>query len=65
MDPKLLELLISKYEDRKKQLIEFLCDGGAKDFAEYRSVCGEIRGLSAAQSETQDFVRRLKELDDE
>lgn len=65
MDDQLLSLLVSKYEDRKKHLIEFLCEGGAKDFAEYKSLCGEIRGLSVAQEETKDLVRKLKELDDE
>ena len=65
MDDQLLALLVSKYEDRKKHLIEFLYDGGAKDYAEYKSLCGEIRGLSVAQEETKDLVRKLKELDDE
>lgn len=65
MDEQLLELLVSKFEDRKKQLIEFLCEGGVKDYAEYKNLCGEIRGLSAAQVETKDLVRRYKELDDE
>ncbi len=65
MDDKLLELLASKLEDRKKQLSEFLCDGGAKEYAEYKSLCGEIRGLATAQMEIKDLVRKLKELDDE
>ena len=60
-----MELLVSKYEDRKQHLIEFLCNGGVKDFAEYKSLCGEIRGLSAAQEEIKDLVRKLKELDDD
>ena len=65
MDDQILALLTSKYEDRKKTLIEFLCDGAAKDFADYKNLCGEIRGLSVAQEETKDLVRKLKELDDE
>ena len=65
MDDQILALLISKYEDRKKILIEFLCDGAAKDYAEYKNLCGEIRGLSVAQEETKDLVRKLKELDND
>ena len=65
MDDQLLALLVSKYEDRKKHLIEFLCDGGAKDFAEYKNLCGEIRGLSVAQEEIKDLVRKMKELDND
>lgn len=60
-----MELLASKLEERKKQLSEFLCDGGAKEYAEYRALCGEFRGLATAQMEIKDLVRRLKELDDE
>lgn len=62
---KYLELLSSKLEDRKQRLNEFLCNGGVNDYAEYKSLCGEIRGLAAAQMEIQDLVRKLKELDDE
>lgn len=65
MDEKYLELISSKLEDRKRQLSEFLCDGGAKEYPEYKSLCGEIRGLTAAQMEIKDLVRKLKELDDE
>lgn len=65
MDDQLLTLLVSKFEDRKKTLIEFLCDGAAKDYAEYKNLCGEIRGLSVAQEETKDLVRKLKELDND
>ena len=65
MDDQIFALLISKYEDRKKTLIEFLCDGAAKDYAEYKNLCGEIRGLSVAQEETKDLVRKLKELDND
>lgn len=62
---KYLELLTSKLEERKQRLNEFLCGGGAPDFAEYKSLCGEIRGLTSAQMEIEDLVRKLKELDDE
>jgi hypothetical protein len=36
-----------------------------KDFAEYKNLCGEIRGLATAQMEIKDLVRKLKESDDE
>ena len=65
MDDKVLELLASKLEDRKRQLSEFLCEAGAKSFDEYKSLCGEIRGLATAQMEIKDLVRKLKELDNE
>jgi len=65
LEDQYLALLASRLEDRKKTLIEFLCDGAAKDYAAYKDLCGEIRGLSAAQAEVKDLVRKFKELDDE
>lgn len=58
-------LITSKIEERRQQLIESLMDGAVKDFAEYRYLCGTIRGLGFAQSEVEDLVRRLREIEDE
>ena len=65
MDDKILELLVSKLEDRKKQLSVCLCDGVVKDYAEYKNLCGEIRGLSLAHSFITDLVRTMEQNDDE
>lgn len=65
MDRKALNYVNSKLEDRRKELLEFLGEGGAKDYAHYKEVCGVIRGLQTAQSELGDLVRKLKEFDDE
>jgi hypothetical protein len=44
---------------------ETACSGGvAKDFAEYRNICGVIQGLSLAESIVKDLVQKL-EHDDE
>lgn len=65
MEQQILLRLASKIEERHQQLIESLADGSPKDFAEYRYLCGTIRGLAFAQSEIQDLVRRIKEYNDE
>lgn len=65
MEDRILMHLTSKIEERREQLIQALTDGSAKEYAEYRYMCGTIRGLSYAQSEIQDLVRRMKEIDDE
>ena len=65
MDRKALSYVSSKLEDRRKELLEFLGEGGAKDFAHYKEVCGVIRGLQTAQSELGDLVRKIKEFEDE
>lgn len=65
MDDRILAHISANIEERRNQLIETLADGNARDFAEYRYLCGTIRGLNFAQIEIQDLVRRLKEIDDE
>ena len=66
MDEKILEYVRTKLEERKDTLVQYLCGGAAKDYAHYKDVCGEIRGLSVAQSEISDLVRKIiKEPEDE
>lgn len=42
----------------------FLASGRVADYAEYRHVCGVIRGLNTAEQIIKDLVQRL-EKDDE
>ena len=65
MDRKALNYVNSKLEERRKELLEFLGEGGAKDYAHYKEVCGVIRGLQTAQAELGDLVRKIKEFEDE
>lgn len=65
MEDRVLSHLLSKITERMDQLTESLADGNAKDFAEYRYLCGTIRGLGHAQSEIKDLVRRIREINDE
>jgi hypothetical protein len=60
-----MELLQKKLEDRKQFIVESVGSGAAKDYAEYRDLCGVIRGLTTAQQEIEDLVRKLKDDDDE
>lgn len=65
MDGKILEHLNSKLEERRRDLVEFLGDGGAKSYDHYKEVCGVIRGLLTAQSEIGDLVRKVKDYDND
>ena len=65
MDKKLLEHLNSKIEERRKDIVEFLGDGGAKTYDHYKEMCGVIRGLLTAQSEIGDLVRKVKDYDND
>ena len=51
------------YEFRNDQQT-FLAGGGAKDFAEYRHVCGVIRGLTHAEQLVRDLVQKLEYADE-
>ena len=42
----------------------FLNGGGAKDFAEYRHICGVIRGLTHAEQLVKDLVQKMEYSDD-
>ena len=59
------DLLQKKIQDRIQNLNESVSNGSAKDYAEYRELCGVIRGLRSAQMEIQDLASRTKEDEDE
>jgi hypothetical protein len=51
------DVLIDRYTELKKDKEGALCEGVAKDFAEYRELCGAIQGLATAIREVQDLMR--------
>ena len=59
------DVLIDRMEEQIASASEFLCDGRAKNEAEYREMCGLIRGLKIAQREIQDLSRIQMEDDDD
>ena len=58
------DVVLKEVEEQRQYITQALISGAAKDFAEYRSMCGEIRGLSHAHSFINDLVRKV-ETDDE
>jgi|TARA_R110000744_G_scaffold68454_2_gene139203 hypothetical protein len=58
-------VLIERIEEQKSSAIEFLTRGGPKDFAEYKDVCGLVRGLQTARSLVEDLSRNYMEDDDD
>ena len=65
MDNQILELLNRKLEEQVKSHSEALVMGQSKDYADYRELCGVIRGLQTAQREIGDLVRKLKDDNDD
>jgi len=59
-----LELLVQQTDEKITQLKEHLAAGRATSFEEYKSVCGEIRGLLIARGYTLDLKKNLEDSDD-
>lgn len=57
-------VVLKEIDERRNNLAESLISGAAKDYAEYKSLCGEIRGLSRAYSHISDLVTRMEESDE-
>jgi hypothetical protein len=57
--------LNQKINERIQDVSGSLCDGVAKDYADYKGMCGVIKGLRTAQYELNDLLRKIKDDDDE
>ena len=61
---KTLEVLLKQYRDKRSQIADAVSSGAAKDYAEYRALCGEIRGLLTAESYLLDLAKNLENAND-
>ena len=59
------DVVIQEIEERRDDIAQALISGAAKDFPEYRDMCGEIRGLSRAYAFITDLVNRMEHEDDQ
>jgi hypothetical protein len=58
------KVLLQEIDGKIDQLQEAISDGKAEDYAEYKRVCGEVRGLLTARSYIIGLNKRLEESDD-
>ena len=58
------DVVLKDIDERRDMLAKALMEGAAKDYSEYRSMCGEIRGLSVAHNFITDLVRKLETYDE-
>jgi hypothetical protein len=58
------EILIQQADEKIDQLKEYLAEGKAESFEEYKKLCGEIRGLLIMRGYTLDLKQRLETSDD-
>jgi hypothetical protein len=62
---KYFDIILKEIEERREYVAKALIEGSAKEYSEYRSMCGEIRGLSLAHQTVTDLLRKLEKSDDE
>ena len=51
------DVLLEKLTAHLDAVTDSLASGAAKDYAEYRELCGLIRGLETAKREVQDLAQ--------
>ena len=59
-----LELVVKQIDDQILFLKEGLSLGRATTYEEYKSTCGEIKGLLVAKGYTLDLQQKMEESDD-
>ena len=60
-----LQHLSKKIDDKVSQLQMSIADGKAEDFAEYKKMCGEVKGLLTARLYIIDLQERITHDDDD
>ena len=59
-----LSILVQQADEKVEQLKDYLAEGKAVSFEEYKSLCGEIRGLLIMRGYTLDLKKNLEESDE-
>jgi hypothetical protein len=58
------EVLIQQADEKIDQLKDYLAEGKAESFEEYKKLCGEVRGLLIMRGYTLDLKHRMENSDD-
>ncbi len=62
---KTLAIIKDKINEKQAFLAKAVSEGIAKDYAEYRAMCGELRGLSVAEGFILDLADQMERNEDE
>lgn len=65
MSKTVFDVLIDRVGEHIASYEQAVISGGAKDWPEYRELCGLIRGLETAQREIRDLSRHYLEDDND
>ena len=60
-----VDIFLEQIRERRQEISDHLGSGNAKDYPEYREVCGVIRGLSTAETYLTDLLRKQEYIEDE
>lgn len=60
-----LGIIKERINEKQAFLAKAVSEGIAKDYAEYRAMCGEIRGLSIAEGFILDLADQMERHEDE
>jgi hypothetical protein len=58
------DILIKQADEKIEQLKDYLAEGKAESFEEYKKLCGEVRGLLIMRGYTLDLKHRMENADD-
>ena len=62
---KIVETILRELRARRVQLSEASASGAAKNYEDYKYMCGEIRGLTNVEMYLLDLAKNMEQLDDE
>jgi len=65
MMDKIIEVVLKELRTRRAQLAEAAAAGAAKNYEDYKYMCGEIRGLTNVEIYLVDLAKNLEHFDDD
>jgi hypothetical protein len=60
----IIEVLIKQSDEKVAQLRDYLAEGRAENFEEYKKLCGEIKGLLTVRGYALDLQQTMEKMDD-
>lgn len=61
----IVDIIVDETDKKVSQLKDYLSEGKADSFEEYKRMCGEIKGLLTARGYALDLKHNLENMDDE
>jgi hypothetical protein len=59
-----IDVLVKQADEKVAQLRDYLAEGRAESFEEYKKLCGEIKGLLTVRGYALDLQQTMEKLDD-